>query len=519
MTKRVTLQQLVDNFNEAATNDDSANMLQLARQLLERDPANPDFMALVLQALDSAGRITEDIGFIQRYVLAKSTDVLGFMLLSRAYIRCDRPFEALLSLTFALSVDPDNTDCQQLLKTLLAQISPEYTHVRLNVMTTNRIGHLASEIEPWARAVDDHEKGCFYIFVAPSDEAPANTYLYQLLRQVARIVESDFFYHLYVSRPLLLTDDSYAPYPYDLPSRFRGVSNLDISTKGLENLRRIYRDYPPCLTISAEDKKLGWEHLDSFGISASDKLVCLHVRDSAYLKRKFPNQDWSYHNYRDAKITTYKESIEYLIDQGYKVIRIGAETDQKLDLISSSYLDFCANRSSAHGDFIELFLLSECVFFIGNYGGPYGVAPLFDTPTLVVNGAPVQVTYPKHCHLIPKLLFKDDELVSMGDIINGKRLSGDASIPIASCFSGDDLNRHGYKYRDNSSADIIRAVSEFEQRIGNGFFDSRPSDIQLAFRDAVSNNASSPITMNLICSSFLNDHPDAFRGMQITDRN
>ena len=129
------------------------------------------------------------------------------------------------------------------------------------------------------------------------------------------------------------------------------------------------------------------------------------------------------------------------------------------------------------------------------------------------------MTYPKHCHLIPKLLFKDDELVSMVDIINGKRLSGDASIPIASCFSGDDLNRHGYKYRDNSSADIIRAVSEFEQRIGNGFFDSRPSDIQLAFRDAVSNNASSPITMNLICSSFLNDHPDAFRGMQITDRN
>ena len=514
MTKRFTLQQLVDNFNEAATNNDSACMLQLARQLLERDPANADFMALVLQALDSAGRITEDLGFIQKYVLAKSTDVLGFMLLYRAYIQRNRPLEALLSLTFALNVDPDNTDCQKLLKTLLAEINPEHTHVRLNVMKTNRIGHLAMEIEPWARAVDDHEKGCFYIFVTASSEAPANKYLYQLLRQVAHIVESDFFYQLYISRPLLLTDDSYAQYPYDLFSSLRGVSSLEVSTKGNANLMDIYRDYPPCLTISAEDKKLGWEHLDSFGISASDRFVCLHVRDSAYLKQKMPSQDWSYHNYRDADITTYKESIEYLIDQGYKVIRIGAETDQKLNLLSPSYFDFCANRSSAHGDFIEIFLLSECTFFIGTYGGPYSVAPLFDTPTIVVNAAPAAWPYPKHCHFIPKLLFKDDESVSMIDVINGKRLASDASTPIVSCYSADDLSRYGYQYRDNSSADIIRAVSEFEQRISNDFFDNTPSDIQLAFRDAVSNNASSPITTNLICSSFLNDHPDAFRGMR-----
>ena len=513
----MTIQQLIDEFNKAANNADASIMLNMAQQLLKRDPNNADFILLVLQALESMGQLTANLGFIQKYVLARSTNVSGFILLYKAYIERKNILEALLALTYALSIEPDNSECQSLLLTLLSDISPELTHVRTNVMTTNRIGHLACEIEPWARAIDEQEKDCFYIFVSSSSVIPANTYLYRLLHQVAYIVESDFFYQLYTTRPLLLTDDSFAEYPYDLLSSLRGFSNLDISRKGNANLTRIYRDNPPCLAISSEDKKLGWEHLDAFGISQNDKLVCLHVRDSAYLIKKFPDHDWTHHDYRDADIATYKESIEYLIEQDYKVIRIGAETNQKIDLISPNYLDFCANRSTDNGDFIEMFLLSECVFFIGNYGGLYSAAPLFDTPSIIVNAAPAQVPYPKHCHFIPKLLFKDDELVSVVDIWNGRRLAGDGTTPIISCHSSHDLNRYAYHYEDNSPDDILKAVSEFEQRISNGSFDNTPTNIQLAFRDAVSNKDNPSTSTNLICSSFLEDHPDAFRGMQITD--
>jgi putative glycosyltransferase (TIGR04372 family) len=519
MSSKITVQQLLDEFNIAANNADAPSMLNIAQQLLERDPNNADFMLFVLQALEAAGQLTANLAFIQKYILARSTNVSGFMLLYKTYMKQKKILEALLALTYALSVEPDNVECQRLLLVLLSDIRPGLTHVRLNIMTTNRVGHLACEIEPWARATDDHEKDCLYIFVSSSSVVPANTYLYQLLHQVAHIVESDFFYQLYASRPLLLSDDSYAEYPYDLFSSLRGISNLEIVKKGNAKLTEIYRDYAPCLTISADDKKLGWEHLEAFDITTNDKLVCFHVRDSAYLNSKFSDRDWSHHDYRDADITTYKESIEYLIEQGYKVIRIGAETNQKLDLASPDYFDFCISRSSTNGDFIEVFLLSECSFFIGNYGGPYGVAAVFDTPTIVVNAAPAVIPYLKNGHYIPKLLLKNNELVSFIDIANGANISDENSIPIISCLSEKDLSAHYFKYKDNNSTDILRAVSEFEKRISNGIFDGTLTNEQIAFRESVPSDFCAPDSTNLICSSFIEDHLDAFYGIKAIGRS
>jgi len=519
MASRMTVQQLLDEFNSAANNADAPSMLNMAQQLLVRDPNNADFMLLVLQALESAEQLAANLGFIQKYILARSTNVSGFILLYQSYIKQKKILEASLALTYALSVEPDNLECQNLLLRLLSDVRPGLTHVRLNIMTTSRVGHLACEIEPWARATDDRENDCLYIFVSSSSTVPANTYLYQLLHQVAHIVESDFFYQLYVSRPLLLSDDSYAEYPYDLSSSLRGVSNQEIAKKGNAKLTEIYRDYPPCLAISANDKKRGWEHLDAFDITTNDKLVCLHVRDSAYLNSKFPDRDWSHHDYRDADITTYKESIEYLIQHGYKVIRIGAETNQKLDLVSPNYFDFCIGRKYTDGDFIELFLLSECSFFIGNYGGPYGVAAVFDTPTIAVNAVPAVIPYLKNGHYIPKLLLKNNELVSFIDIANGENISDEKSIPIISCLSEKDLSTHGFKYVDNSSTDILRAVSEFEKRISSGIFDGTLTNEQITFRDSVPSDFCAPDSTNLICSSFIEDHPDAFYGMKVVGRN
>ena len=71
----MTIQQLVDRFNQSATNADADGMLRMADDLLKRDPNNADYLALKLQALDSAGRLTEDLGLIQKYILAKSTNV------------------------------------------------------------------------------------------------------------------------------------------------------------------------------------------------------------------------------------------------------------------------------------------------------------------------------------------------------------------------------------------------------------------------------------------------------------
>ena len=327
-------------------------------------------------------------------------------------------------------------------------------------------------------------------------------------------MESEFFYSLYLSRPLLLSDDSFAEYPYDLHSSLRGASNQMISEIGTRNLTKVYRESRPCLEIPKEDQSKGWNYLSEFSIHQSDKLVVLHVRDSAYLAGVVPHHDWSYHDFRDVDIETYRPCIEDLITKGYKVVRIGAATNQTLQLKSASFIDLCRDRCPDLGDFIDVFLLSVCDFFICTYSGPFGIGALFDTPMIAVNAAPLAQPYPKHCHVIPKLLYHGDEVVSLIDIGNGMRLGDQESTPISSCYSGKELADHGYHYEDNSEVDIQKGVAEFERRLVGGSFIGDLTRMQCSFKNAVSAEFWGDENNNAICTSFINDHPDAFTGLR-----
>jgi putative glycosyltransferase (TIGR04372 family) len=511
MTEVMTVQQLTDCLNQAAEKSDAEAMLGAAQQLVQRDPNNGDYLLLVLHAMELLGRATKSLALIQNFVLAKSTNVVGFSLLHRAYIERGQIFQALISLAYALSIEPENSHCQALMKELLSEIDPKYTHVRLNIMTVHRIGHLCVEVEPWARAVREQEQDCLYLFISNPRIAPANAFLYELLGNVALIVESEFFYNLYVTRPLLLTDRAFAEHPYDLNSYLRGASNGEILEKGLKNLTRIYNNYPPCLALPEKSKQIARDYLLQFGICGDDRVVCLHVRDSAYMQQE-QHHDFSYHDYRDADITTYHDCVENLIKKGYKVVRIGAVTNQELDFCSPHYLDLCVNRDRDCGDLVEVFLLSECAFFLCTSSGPFSMAALFDTPIIAVNVAPVSPVHPNHCHYIPKLLYQGDKLISVTDIYNGRKLGDEDTSPIKLCLSGTELADYGYRYENNSSEDIRRAVAEFEKRVNGDCFDDRLTGRQKSFLDAVTGEFYAGDSKNIICDSFIRDHPEAFPG-------
>ena len=60
------------------------------------------------------------------------------------------------------------------------------------------------------------------------------------------------------------------------------------------------------------------------------KIVCLIVRNDAYCKSPFNEsklnkefvKDWSYHNYRDCNVESFKLAYEFLANEGYKVFRM-----------------------------------------------------------------------------------------------------------------------------------------------------------------------------------------------------
>lgn len=461
----LTVGQLVEQLKESDANNNHKESLDIAELLLKKDPYSGEFVLYKLKALEGLGRITENLAFLQHYVNVRSTDITGYLLLYKAYLAQNDIACAIISLVYALSVEPNDEQCLNLLYDLIQSVDKKFTKVKINNMIIERIGHLASEIEPLLRKIEgEKEDDCLYLFLSSGGKA-CNTYLYALLKSHSNIIEDKFWTQFYITRPLLLNDFFYAEFPYDMNSITRGNSNENINSNGISNLVELYNQYEQCVHIPPTDIDFGYDLLVDKGITKNDKIVCFHIRDSAYLDKKHPHYDFSYHGFRDANIHSYVPAIEYLIEQGYKVIRIGAITNQSISIDSPNYFDFCIERDKKYGDFLEIFLIDQSEFMLASASGPCGVAAMFDIPTLLVNVAPYSSAYSKFGRYIPKKITQNDEVLNFIDVSNGKTLSPDTDKLIWATCSEKDFSSNNIIHIENTPEEILEATIEFVELV------------------------------------------------------
>jgi len=510
MNSKLSVSSLLKSVKEYDKSNDFHNMLLAVRDLLKKDPCNGEYLLYQLKALEGLGQVTQSLPIIKHYVNMRSTDITGFLLLYRIFIAEGNVAEAIISLVFALSIDEDDQECKLLLTNLLAEVDVKYKTAKINILTTNRVGHLVLEIESWVRSQQNKNDDCLYLFISDG-KVSANESLFTLLKNYAHVIESPFWYEFYINRPLLLADRHYCLLPYDTQCELRGFDKTDIDTEGNKRLIQIYKEQAALVEIPPADIAAGWKMLEKYNLCKEDKIVCLHVRDSYYLEKKAPLLDFSYHDYRDADIATYKKAVSALIAKGYKVVRTGAETNQRLDINSPNYLDFCLDGPSEHGDFIEVMLISLCQFFIGTTSGPLGIAAIFDTPILSVNSAPLFPGYSRHSRFIPKRLFQNDIEVNLMEVCQGKALSKDNEKPIFLSFSDKELSSYNYKYLANSEDDILDAVLEFEERLHNRVLDATLTNNQASYMEKIPKESVFKNSDFVVCDSFLMKYPDIFK--------
>ena len=510
MQTKLKVSELLEQVKEFDQAGSFLQLLDAVNILLLKDPNNSEYVLYKLKALDGLGKVNSDMKLLEHYVNIRSTDSTGFILLYQACLENKDTAGALIALAYALSVNPDDEQCMVLLLDLLNKVDPKYKRVKINILTVVRIGHLSSEIEPLMRKVKGQdEQDCLYLFVSNTPTS-CNSYLLSLLKNISHIVVSPFWYQFYVSRPTLLDDFFFADFPYDVNGSLRGKSNTDINTQGFRNLVNIYENYPKCTEIPPSDENKAWQILSALGIKKLDKIVCFHVRDSAYLSSVNSSLNFSYHDFRDAKIESYKKAVEHLISQGYKVVRIGVNSNQKLEINDPNYFDFCLQRDKVHGDLIEVFILNVCQFFIANFGGPYGMAAMLDTPTLVVNGVPIQQPYMKYGRFIPKRLYKGDSEVNLLDVCAGKPLSENNQTPIYLSFNSTEFEKYGYRYVDNTDDEIYQAVAEFEKLVENRILNMTLTEKQMAYFNALPDDFCHK-NKCVITDSFLTAHEHTFK--------
>ena len=90
----------------------------------------------------------------------------------------------------------------------------------------------------------------------------------------------------------------------------------------------------------------------------NNKIICVGVRDNSYLKKKYKNQNFSYHDNRNDEITKYALGIRYLLKKGYTVFRMGSITSKKIKINHKNFLDYSNSRIKS--DFMDVYISYVC---------------------------------------------------------------------------------------------------------------------------------------------------------------
>lgn len=227
-----------------------------------------------------------------------------------------------------------------------------------------------------------------------------------------------------------------------------------------------------------------------------DKIVCLHVRDSFYLKKKFPNENWNYHDFRNVNINEYIDVINYLNSKGFNVIKLG-ENEQKINnsklILNEKFINF--SESKFYSSKNEILLSFFCNFMIGTYSGISHTQQILNKPMIFLNTTPfIEKPYGMNNLFIPKKLLNlsNNKLISVKDSL----MNGYFKI-----YNGNELNIHNLKYINNNKLEMIAAIEEFMKTYRKKNFTA--SKNQVLFNKIFENYNINLGNKNFICDSFL----------------
>jgi len=193
------------------------------------------------------------------------------------------------------------------------------------------------------------------------------------------------------------------------------------------------------------ENQKGEQLMDKMGIPRTAKIVTLHVRESGYLRM------YSYHDYRNADVANYIPAIQYLIDHGYYVIRIGDKSMKRIVNAPHQFID--APFHSDYSELVDPFFISKSKFLITCPSGPLTVAWGFNISVLMTD-----------C-IIPTG-FSPQKDISIYKKLYSKKLKRNLTYeevlmsPITDYYRTEFYKDAGIELIDNTPEEILMATKE-----------------------------------------------------------
>jgi putative glycosyltransferase (TIGR04372 family) len=320
--------------------------------------------------------------------------------------------------------------------------------IRIGIIAADRLGHFAGNMEIYL-CEQENKINC-----------PAKNYidLFTLHKPI-----SNLQFDSMLRRKVLICPGFILNPVFRLNSIVPGGKVHEILSIGYQHERDIYNLLDKSrqhFYFSESELKFGAAELSKMGISKNEKIVCLMVRDNAYLKSHIPG-DWTVHDYRDSNIDSYEMAVLQLIARGYCVIRMGAKVGAPVKLAHPMYIDYATN--GMRSDFMDIFLAHKCQFAIST-GNGWDAVPgwIFRKPVVFVNDHVMGFisSYTRRFLVIPKKFYyiKNGKLLSLKEIF---------STGIGVCMNSYELESFGVKLIDNSPDEIRDVVIQMVEQLEN----------------------------------------------------
>ncbi len=192
------------------------------------------------------------------------------------------------------------------------------------------------------------------------------------------------------------------------------------------------------------------------------KYICLIVRDSSYLKKKYPNNDWTYHNHRDSDIELFIDAANYLTKLGYHVIRMGESVQEPLSTNNPMIIDYATNGMRT--DFLDIFLGAHCSFCISTGLGYDGIPAIFRRPIVFIGYVPIcmiMTSSNKHLSTIKHHYSTTlNRNLSLQEIFD---------LGLAESFEKKDFDRLNVELKELNPEEIQNVTREMVERLNNNY--------------------------------------------------
>ena len=202
-----------------------------------------------------------------------------------------------------------------------------------------------------------------------------------------------------------------------------------------------------------------------------EKYICFIVRSAEYYISTNRQEREKSYSYRNVNPENYIPTLEYLIKNGYKIIRMGKGVKTKFPYENKNFIDYATSEDRS--DFLDIWLSAHCKFFLSNSTGIAMMPILFNLPIINTNEYPGLRSHswiPKSIHVPRNVMDHQGKYLNVKQQIE-KNLHW--------------LNSSQFTYKglqivpiENSSEEILKTVIEMENQIKKGFI---VSDLNIKF--------------------------------------